>query len=84
VFVDSVEQSSHSGEVNVPWSQGLMNKEKLAGTIGDVIAGRIPGRTGDKEITVFDSTGLSIQDMAVAHLVYERSLKEHIGLDVNI
>jgi alanine dehydrogenase len=84
VFVDSVEQSSHSGEINVPWSQGLMNKEKLAGTIGDVIAGRIPGRTGDKEITVFDSTGLSIQDMAVAHLVYERSLKEHIGLDVNI
>jgi len=61
-----------------------MNREKLAGTIGDIIAGRIPGRTNDKEITVFDSTGLSIQDMAVAHIVYERALKEHVGSDYEL
>jgi alanine dehydrogenase len=84
VFVDSVEQASHSGEVNVPWSQGLLNREKLAGTIGEVITGRIPGRTNDNEITVFDSTGLSIQDMAVAHIIYERSLKENIGTDYSL
>ncbi len=84
VFVDSVEQASHSGEINVPWKQGLINREKLAGTIGEVIAGKIPGRTSDEEITVFDSTGLSIQDMAVAHLVYERSLKEYIGSDYSL
>lgn len=84
VFVDSVEQASHSGEVNVPWRQGLLNREKLAGTIGEVISGKIPGRTSDKEITVFDSTGLSIQDMAVAHIIYERSLREHIGSDYEI
>ncbi|CAJ36837.1 ornithine cyclodeaminase family protein [Methanocella arvoryzae] len=80
VFVDSVEQASHSGEINVPWSQGLINEEKLAGTIGEVITGRKPGRTVD-EITVFDSTGLSIQDMAVAHMVYERALKAGRGLE---
>ncbi len=84
VFVDSVEQASHSGEINIPWSKGLLTKEKLAGTIGEVIAGKIKGRTNDKEITVFDSTGLSIQDMAVAHIIYERALKEHIGSDVDI
>lgn len=84
VFVDSVEQASHSGEINVPWRQGLLNKEKLAGTIGEVIVGKIAGRTGDKEITIFDSTGLSIQDMAVGHVVYERALKEGKGADINL
>ena len=74
VFVDSVEQASHSGEINMPWRQGLLDEKKLAGTIGQVIAGTVPGRKGD-EITVFDSTGLSIQDMAVAHMVYERATK---------
>lgn len=80
VFVDSIEQASHSGEINVPWSQGLIDENKLAGTIGQVIAGMIPGRKGS-EITVFDSTGLSIQDMAVAHIAYERAMKAGRGTE---
>jgi alanine dehydrogenase len=84
IFVDSIEQASHSGEINVPWRQGLLNKNKLAGTIGEVITGKIPGRTSDEEITIFDSTGLAIQDMAVGHVVYGRALKEGIGTDINL
>jgi alanine dehydrogenase len=84
VFVDSIEQASHSGEINVPWRQGLLNREKIAGTIGEVITGKLPGRTSDEEITVFDSTGLAIQDMAVGHVVYRRALEEGKGTDVNL
>jgi alanine dehydrogenase len=80
VFVDSVEQASHSGEINIPWSKGQMDEKKLAGTIGEVIAGKNKGRLGD-EITVFDSTGLSIQDMAVAHIAYERAMKSGRGTE---
>ena len=80
VFVDSIEQASHSGEINVPWSKGLLDEHKLAGTIGQVIAGKVPGRIGD-EITVFDSTGLSIQDMAVAHIAYDRAMKTGRGTE---
>ena len=80
VFVDSVEQASHSGEINIPWREGLLDEKKLAGTIGQVIAGKVPGRLGD-EITVFDSTGLSIQDMAVAHMAYQRAMKTGRGTD---
>jgi alanine dehydrogenase len=80
VFVDSVEQASHSGEINIPWSKGLLDEKKLAGTIGEVITGKKKGRLGD-EITVFDSTGLSIQDMAVAHISYERAMKSGRGTD---
>lgn len=80
VFVDSVEQASHSGEINVPWSEGKLEEHMLAGTIGQIVAGIKKGRRGD-EITVFDSTGLSIQDMAVAHMVYERVTKTGRGTD---
>jgi alanine dehydrogenase len=84
IFVDSVEQASHSGEVNIPISQGLLKKEKIAGTIGEVIVGKVPGRTSDEEITIFDSTGLAIQDMAVGHVVYGRALKEEKGTDIDL
>jgi alanine dehydrogenase len=80
VFVDSIEQASHSGEINIPWNKGLLDGKKLAGTIGEVIVGKNKGRLGD-EITVFDSTGLSIQDMAVAHIAYERAMKTGRGVD---
>ncbi len=83
VFVDSIEQASHSGEINIPWSMGLIDEHKLAGTLGEVITGQNGGRLGD-EITVFDSTGLSIQDMAVAHLAYERSVKAGRGVEFQL
>lgn len=80
IFVDSIEQASHSGEINIPWSKGLLDEKKLAGTIGEVVVGKNKGRLGD-EITVFNSTGLSIQDMAVAHITYERAMKSGRGTD---
>ncbi len=84
VFVDSVEQASHSGEINVPISQGLFKKEDIAGTIGQVITGKAPGRTAGDQITVFDSTGLAIQDMAVGHLVYARAEEKNVGKEIDL
>ena len=65
VFVDDPRQAVHSGEVNVPIAAGLYSVDRIAGTIGDVIVGR-SGRSSDDEITVFDSTGLAVQDLAIA------------------
>jgi alanine dehydrogenase len=84
VFVDSVDQASHSGEINVPWGEGQLGEGRLAGTPGGVIAGTKPGCVNDQDITVFDTTCLSIQDMAVAHLVYERAIAEGIGRDFDM
>jgi alanine dehydrogenase len=83
VFVDSWEQASHSGEINVPLREGILSKDDIAGTLGQVIIGEVLGRIRDDDITVFDSTGLSVQDMATASLIYERALKEKIGVKVN-
>jgi alanine dehydrogenase len=65
VYVDDPRQALHSGEVNVPISSGLYSIDRIAGTIGDVIIGRA-GRRSDNEVTVFDSTGLAVQDLAIA------------------
>ena len=70
VFVDDLQQAVHSGEVNVPIAQGLFTKEQIAGTLGEVVIGE-KGRKRVDEITVFDSTGLAIQDLAIAAIARE-------------
>jgi alanine dehydrogenase len=73
VIVDDVEQASHSGEINVPLSEGLITIDNIYGTLGEVVAGFKRGRESDEEITIFDSTGLAIQDIICAQLVYEKA-----------
>ncbi|HDS63122.1 MAG TPA: ornithine cyclodeaminase family protein, partial [Methanofollis liminatans] len=77
VFVDDPEQALHSGEINLPFSQGLFRADQIAGTLGDVVCGR-KKRESQDEITIFDSTGLAIQDLAIASLVMGRG--EYIDL----
>jgi alanine dehydrogenase len=79
VVVDDIAQASHSGEVNVPLAKGLLALEGIYATIGEVVAGTVSGRASDGEITVFDSTGLAIQDVATARKVYLKALETGIG-----
>jgi len=65
VFVDDPAQAVHSGEINVPIREGSFTVESIRGTLGEVILGKA-GRKGNEEITIFDSTGLAIQDLAIA------------------
>lgn len=73
VIVDDVEQASHSGEINVPLSEGLITNNNIYCTLGEIVAGFKMGRESDEEITIFDSTGLAIQDIICAQLVYEKA-----------
>jgi ornithine cyclodeaminase/alanine dehydrogenase len=82
VVVDEPDQSTHGGELNVPISQGMFGPEIIGATLGDVILGKAPGRRSPEEITVFDSTGLAIQDIAVARAVYERAKERGMGTPV--
>jgi alanine dehydrogenase len=67
VYVDDIRQAVHSGEINVPISNGEYSEDKVAGTLGEVVLGK-KGRAGKDEVTIFDSTGLAIQDLAIARL----------------
>lgn len=79
IVVDSREQASHSGEINVPLRKGAISKHDIYADIGEIVAGKKKGRANSYEITVFDSTGLAIQDAAIADLIYKTAVKKGIG-----
>ena len=83
IIIDCWDQASHSGEINIPVQEGIVRQSDVHGKIGDVIIGSIPGRTSDEEITVFDSTGLAVQDIVTAWNVYEKALQKGIGQKMN-
>jgi len=80
VIVDDLAQAQHSGEINVALQQGRFRVEQVHACLGEVVAGIKPGRENPEEITIFDSTGLVIQDLAlglaVLRLAQERGLGE--------
>jgi hypothetical protein len=57
-----------------------MRADRVHATLGDIVTGRRPGRTNDEEITIFDSTGTAIQDVAAAIRIYEHAAAHGIGL----
>ena len=79
IIIDDWDQASHSGEINVPLSEGILGKGDIHANLGDVLIGNKMGRTSDGEITVFDSTGLAVQDIATEWKVYEKARKLDIG-----
>ncbi|MEM2890551.1 MAG: alanine dehydrogenase [Candidatus Hadarchaeum sp.] len=75
VVVDDVEQAIHGGEVNVPLAKGLISRSDIYADLGEIVTKKKPGRTSSDEITVFDSTGLAIQDIATDWFVYQKAKK---------
>jgi alanine dehydrogenase len=71
VFCDDWEQASHHGELAHAVEAGALAREDVT-DLGAVLAGDAEGRRSDDEITVFDSTGLAIQDLAVALAAYAK------------
>ena len=80
-MIDEWEQGSHGGEINVPLSKGVIGKSDIYAEISEIVAGIKPGRTSDKEITVFDTTGLAIQDVITAWHVYEVAEEKGLGIE---
>lgn len=66
------EQASHNGELAHAVEAGVLAREDVT-QLGDVLAGTTSGRGHDDEITTFDSTGLAIQDLAIALAAMERA-----------
>ena len=81
IFVDDIRQCRTDGEINVPLSQGLLKEADIAGEIGEVIVGKKKGRNSDRDITLFDSTGIALQDSATIPLEYERALAAGVGIE---
>jgi len=83
VVVDLLEQCATIGDLHHALEQGLMTRAEVHAELGEVIAGKKPGRTSADEIIVFDSTGTALQDVASAAIVYERAVASERGMRVD-
>jgi alanine dehydrogenase len=70
LFCDDWEQASHGGELTGAVEAGLVERERVR-ALGDVLTGAVPGRSAPEAITLFDSTGLAIQDLALCLALLE-------------
>jgi alanine dehydrogenase len=84
IVVDDYEQAIMSGEINVPIKEGLIPRRNICGELGEILIGTKVGRESAGEITVFDSTGIAAQDVAVAWEVYKKAKKSGRGLYINL
>ncbi len=83
VFTDEVAQSVTIGEAQHAVAAGLINPTAIT-ALGDVLIGAHPGRRSDREVTLFDGTGVALQDLAVAARVVERAVARGLGIDVEV
>ena len=79
IVVDDFDQATHSGEVNVPLTEGVLSRSDIYAELGEIVAGKESGRTSADEVTLFDSTGLAIQDISTAWCAYELAKKKNVG-----
>lgn len=82
VYIDELHQAQGSGEINVPVRNGEYRIADLAGTLGEVVAGLRP-RPAPEKMTVFDSTGLAIQDVALAQAIFDAARAQGLGKEVD-
>ncbi len=72
---------AEAGDFMIPAEQGEWSWDQCGGSLGDVITGKIAGRSNAEEITLFKSVGLAIQDISVAFHVYNKALENSVGSD---
>jgi len=82
LVVDVFEQCAEIGELQHALAAGLITRDRVHAELADVVAGRRPGRTRPDEITIFDSSGTALQDVAAAMVVYVKARAAGRGLEV--
>lgn len=84
IVADILEQSATIGELHHALKSRSVSRGDVYAELGEIVAGKKPGRTSEDEIIIFDSTGMAFQDVAAASIVYERALTVHgFGTRVN-
>lgn len=85
VFVDNREAVlAEAGDFLIPAASGRYDPQKIVGEIGDVLSGKLEGRTGAEDITVLKTVGYAVLDVVAAYRVYENALKEGIGTRADV
>jgi ornithine cyclodeaminase/alanine dehydrogenase-like protein (mu-crystallin family) len=84
VVVDSADQCAVMGDLRHALNAGAMRADDVHAALADIVAGRAAGRTDADEVTIFDSTGLAVQDVAAAAVIHARARAAGCGLSVQL
>ena len=85
IVVDSREAiRAECGDILLAIKAGEITEDCIDAEIGEVLAGAKPGRSSADEITLYKSVGIALQDVATAHLVYQKALDRRVGVDVEV
>lgn len=84
VVADILDQCVEVGELHHAIDGGLIRRSDVHAELGEIVSGKKPGRTSDTEITVFDSTGTALQDVAAAAAIYEKAIAQGKGTRFNL
>ena len=85
IVVDSREAiMAECGDILLAIQEKAITADHVHAEIGEVLAGKKPGRTNADEITLYKAVGIAIQDVATAHLVYRKALEQHVGTHIEI
>lgn len=80
LFVDRRESAlSEADDVRIPLREGAIGEDHILGELGEVLLGRVRGRTGAEQITLFKSLGLAVEDLAAARHVYAQAVERGMG-----
>jgi len=85
LYVDRRESTlKEAGEFLIPKGEGVISDDHIVGEIGEVLLGKVSGRTSLDEITLFKSLGIAIEDLASAHYVLQQASEQNLGTWVEI
>jgi alanine dehydrogenase len=73
---------AEAGDIIIPIQEGALTEEHIYAELGQVVAGEVPGRTSDEQITLFKSVGLAIQDVSTAARVYALAKAQGLGQEI--
>lgn len=80
LVVDDFTNAAMLGQITQPVARGELKKEDIHAELGEIILSQKSGRTSDEEITVFVSSGMAIQDVATAHIVFQKAVRRGLGI----
>lgn len=84
VIVDDIPQAISVGETETAYKAGLITEETIYSEMGDIILKTKEGRTSDQDITIFDTTGIALQDLMTSKIALELAEKKNLGVTIDL
>jgi ornithine cyclodeaminase len=73
-----------AGDIVQGIREGLFTEAHIAGELGEVVLGRVPGRRSVDEVLIFKSLGMAVEDVVAAHLAYTRAVEQKMGQEISL